>query len=56
MPPTFRSRGDKNLAARLLGIATRTVYRYLEREGAEGEESVETSGESVETSRDVNLS
>jgi two-component system response regulator HydG len=50
------ARGDKNLAARLLGIATRTVYRYLEREGAEGEESVETSGESVETSRDVNLS
>jgi two-component system, NtrC family, response regulator HydG len=31
------ARGDKNLAARLLGIATRTVYRYLEKEGAEGD-------------------
>jgi two-component system response regulator HydG len=28
------ARGDKNLAARLLGIATRTIYRHLEREGA----------------------
>jgi two-component system response regulator HydG len=27
------TRGDKNLAARLLGIATRTIYRHLEREG-----------------------
>jgi two-component system response regulator HydG len=30
------ARGDKNLAARLLGVATRTIYRHLEREGAEG--------------------
>ena len=25
------TRGDKNLAARLLGIATRTIYRHLEK-------------------------
>src|SRR5207237_1065638 len=25
------TRGDKNMAARLLGIATRTIYRHLER-------------------------
>jgi two-component system response regulator HydG len=33
------ARGDKNMAARLLGVATRTIYRHLEREalGAEGE-------------------
>jgi two-component system response regulator HydG len=29
------ARGDKNLAARMLGIATRTIYRHLEREGAD---------------------
>jgi two-component system response regulator HydG len=28
------ARGDKNLAARLLGVATRTIYRHLEREAA----------------------
>src|SRR5215467_11258551 len=27
------TRGDKNMAARLLGIATRTIYRHLEKEG-----------------------
>lgn len=34
------TRGDKNMAARLLGIATRTIYRHLEKEGQEqpGEE------------------
>jgi two-component system response regulator HydG len=32
------TRGDKNMAARLLGIATRTIYRHLERQenGEEG--------------------
>jgi len=29
------TRGDKNLAARLLGIATRTIYRHLERQEGE---------------------
>jgi two-component system response regulator HydG len=38
------TRGDKNMAARLLGIATRTIYRHLEKQenheaGAEGEEN-----------------
>lgn len=27
------TRGDKNMAARLLGVATRTIYRHLEKEG-----------------------
>jgi DNA-binding NtrC family response regulator len=38
------ARGDKNLAARLLGVATRTIYRHLERE-AEGSAG---AGEPVE--------
>jgi two-component system response regulator HydG len=34
------TRGDKNMAARLLGIATRTIYRHLERqESGEGGDS-----------------
>jgi two-component system response regulator HydG len=37
------TRGDKNMAARLLGIATRTIYRHLEREGQE-ESPVEEIG------------
>jgi two-component system response regulator HydG len=37
------ARGDKNLAARLLGIATRTIYRHLEREGSGTEDSSETA-------------
>src|SRR5436853_3081221 len=34
------TRGDKNMAARLLGIATRTIYRHLERQanGDHGED------------------
>jgi two-component system response regulator HydG len=32
------TRGDKNMAARLLGIAARTIYRHLEREQAESSE------------------
>jgi two-component system response regulator HydG len=42
------ARGDKNLAARLLGIATRTIYRHLERESGTAPqdipESVEAGG------------
>jgi two-component system response regulator HydG len=30
------TRGDKNMAARLLGIATRTIYRHLEKQGQPG--------------------
>jgi two-component system response regulator HydG len=33
------TRGDKNMAARLLGIATRTIYRHLERRGQEEQET-----------------
>jgi two-component system response regulator HydG len=37
------ARGDKNLAARLLGVATRTIYRHLEREAeVPAEEHVQT--------------
>jgi len=44
------TRGDKNLAARLLGIATRTIYRHLEKqENPESEESVD-NGASSDTS------
>jgi two-component system response regulator HydG len=28
-----QTRGDKNLAARLLGVAARTIYRKLDRDG-----------------------
>jgi two-component system, NtrC family, response regulator HydG len=36
------TRGDKNMAARLLGIATRTIYRHLERqENQDGELSLD---------------
>ena len=41
------ARGDKNLAARLLGVATRTIYRHLEREAessAVDREEVEAQG------------
>jgi two-component system response regulator HydG len=31
------TKGDKTLAARLLGIAARTIYRKLEREASGGE-------------------
>lgn len=46
------ARGDKNLAARLLGIATRTIYRHLEREGAHTprEEEREREEEPIEAS------
>jgi two-component system response regulator HydG len=37
------TRGDKNMAARLLGIATRTIYRHLEREQGDDEQSAEES-------------
>jgi two-component system response regulator HydG len=33
------TRGDKNMAARLLGIATRTIYRHLERQDVESGET-----------------
>src|SRR5437773_6337274 len=38
------TRGDKNMAARLLGIATRTIYRHLERQ-ENGDDSSNENGE-----------
>ncbi len=35
------TRGDKNMAARLLGIATRTIYRHLEKQEQEGSDAPE---------------
>jgi two-component system, NtrC family, response regulator HydG len=44
------TRGDKNMAARLLGIATRTIYRHIERQ--EGQED-ETGYVDSDTSSDA---
>jgi len=44
------TRGDKNMAARLLGIATRTIYRHLERQ--EGGEQV-SEGDRDDTDNDT---
>ncbi|HYX91939.1 MAG TPA: helix-turn-helix domain-containing protein, partial [Myxococcaceae bacterium] len=37
--------GDKTMAARLLGIAARTIYRKLERDADPAPESPPSSGE-----------
>ena len=37
------TRGDKNMAARLLGIASRTIYRHLERQQPEQEGTTEAA-------------
>ncbi|HEX4999499.1 MAG TPA: sigma-54 dependent transcriptional regulator [Terriglobia bacterium] len=42
------TRGDKNMAARLLGIAARTIYRHLEREQA-GNDDVTVEEDTEET-------
>jgi two-component system response regulator HydG len=44
------TRGDKTLAARLLGIAPRTIYRHLEREEAVKTEGNPTGSEPAEPS------
>ena len=38
------TRGDKNMAARLLGIATRTIYRHIERQEREERGAGEGNG------------
>jgi len=43
------ARDDKNLAARLLGIATRTIYRHMEREGIESTPQVTEPEKDTET-------
>ena len=45
------TRGDKRLTAKLLGIATRTIYRRLEPTGPDGEATAHDDGE-VEGDRD----
>ncbi len=40
------TRGDKNMAARLLGIATRTIYRHLERQENGEQDDVLDEGDS----------
>jgi two-component system response regulator HydG len=48
------TKGDKRLAAQLLGIATRTIYRKLDREDAGGEDEVdEPIAESKDALSDV---
>jgi two-component system, NtrC family, response regulator HydG len=47
------TRGDKNMAARLLGIATRTIYRHLERQENGGEESQSVLDDDDSSSSDV---
>jgi two-component system response regulator HydG len=48
------TRGDKNMAARLLGIATRTIYRHLERmdhpEATSSDDDLDGESSPVETS------
>jgi len=47
------TRGDKNMAARLLGIATRTIYRHLERqEGGEHDSDADETDAGTETETD----
>jgi two-component system response regulator HydG len=40
------TRGDKNMAARLLGIATRTIYRHIERQDSQEDETSYVDGDS----------
>jgi two-component system, NtrC family, response regulator HydG len=47
------ARGDKNMAARLLGIATRTIYRHLEREQQEGGENESASSTDSESGEPI---
>lgn len=47
------TRGDKNMAARLLGIATRTIYRHLERQ-ENGDYENEVLDDDDSPSSDVN--
>jgi len=47
------TRGDKNMAARLLGIATRTIYRHLERqENGEQDDDMQENDPSSATIND----
>src|SRR5262245_54753079 len=39
------TRGDKNMAARLLGIATRTIYRHIERQDSQDDDPSYVDGD-----------
>src|SRR5215510_11720792 len=39
------ARGDKNMAARLLGIATRTIYRHIERQDSQDDDPSYVDGD-----------
>jgi two-component system, NtrC family, response regulator HydG len=41
------TRGDKNMAARLLGIATRTIYRHIERQDSQDDETSYVDGDTT---------
>jgi two-component system, NtrC family, response regulator HydG len=41
------TRGDKNMAARLLGIATRTIYRHIERQDSQDDETSYVEGDTT---------
>src|SRR5437870_4788474 len=47
------TRGDKNMAARLLGIATRTIYRHLERQDDQDNQEQETDLEELDSPSSV---
>jgi two-component system response regulator HydG len=47
------TRGDKNMAARMLGIAARTIYRHLEREQAESDTPDSAEAESADSADEV---
>jgi two-component system response regulator HydG len=53
------TRGDKNLAAKLLGIATRTIYRHIERQDqeddGENEDCDATASDSLENRTTPNM-
>jgi two-component system response regulator HydG len=44
------TRGDKNMAARLLGIATRTIYRHIERQDSQDDETSYVDGDTTSES------
>jgi two-component system response regulator HydG len=49
------TRGDKNMAARLLGIATRTIYRHLERQEDSEDDDSESDVEDVKASQSAGI-
>ncbi len=49
------TRGDKNMAARLLGIATRTIYRHLERQESQESSSDLEDDKSQEEGQDGSI-